>query len=243
MRRPRAICFDMGYTLLRHAPTGPELYRQTLASLGYSLDLAVIEQAHAPARALYVRATREGRDFESSMDSARQFWTEYNALVLGALGLERDRIAEVGEVLYTTAWSASAWQPFPDTIPTLQALREMGIRMAVVSNFVDTLPTLCRRHGLSEYLDVVIASVDAGAMKPDSRIWEVALRRLGVAADDAWHVGDNYWTDILGARAAGLEPVWVDRDGAVPHPDCARVEDLAGLLPLVREVEGEEAAA
>jgi putative hydrolase of the HAD superfamily len=243
MRRPRAICFDMGYTLLRHTPTGPELYRQTLASLGYSLELSAIERAHAPARDLYVRATREGRDFESSMELAREFWTEYNTLVLDGLGLERERIAEVGEILYTTAWSPDAWQPFPDAIPTLDALRAMGIRMAVVSNFVDTQPTLCSRHGLSDYFDVVIASVDAGAMKPDPRIWEIALRRLGVPAADSWHVGDNYWADVLGARAAGLEPVWLDRDGALPHPDCARVEDLAALLKLVRGVEGEEAAA
>jgi len=243
MRRPRAICFDMGYTLLRHTPTGPELYRRVLASLGHQHKLAAIEAAHIPARELYVRATREGRDFEASMDGAREFWTEYNNLVLGGLGLGTEHLARASEAVYTTAWSAESWQAFPDAIPALQALQDMGIPMAIVSNFVDTLPALCERSGITDFFDVVVASVDAGAMKPDARIWTMALRRLGVQPEDAWHVGDNYWADVMGARAAGLTPVLVDREGLVPHPDCARVGGLEELVTMVRRLEEEEAAA
>ena len=243
MRRPRAICFDMGYTLLRHAPTGPELYRRVLSSLGHEHELAAIEAAHVPARELYIRATREGRDFESSMVRAREFWTEYNNLVLGGLGLEPGQLARVGEAVYTTAWSAESWQAFPDAIPALEALREMGVTMAIVSNFVDTLPALCQRSGISDFFDVVLSSVEAGAMKPDARIWTMALRRLGVQAEDAWHVGDNYWADVMGARAAGLTPVLVDREGLVSNPDCARVGNLAELVAMIRDLEEEEAAA
>ena len=233
----------MGYTLLRHTPTGPELYQRVLASMGHAHELAAIETAHAPARAFYVRATREGRDFESSMEQAREFWSEYNHIVLGGLGVKPDQLAPLTEAVYTTAWSAESWQAFPDAIPALQALREMGITMAIVSNFVDTLPELCERSGITGFFDVVVASVDAGAMKPDPRIWGVALRRMGIRAEDAWHIGDNYWADVMGARAAGLTPVLVDREGLVPNPDCARVGGLEELVALVRRLEEEEAAA
>jgi putative hydrolase of the HAD superfamily len=243
MRRPQAICFDMGYTLLRHAPTGPELYRRVLASQGHEFELEAIEEAHLPARELYIRATREGRDFESSMALAREFWTEYNVLVLSGLGMEAERLAEVGEAVYTAAWSADAWQPFPDTLPALKRLKETGIPMAIVSNFVDTLPAICRHSGVDDFFDVIVASVEAGAMKPDPRIWTVALRRLGVDPEDAWHVGDNYWADVLGARAAGLTPVLIDRDGHVPNPDCQRIAGLDELADLVRRLEESEAAA
>ena len=76
-----------------------------------------------PSAELYIRATREGRDFESSMALAREFWTEYNVLVLSGLGMEAERLAEVGEAVYTAAWSADAWQPFPDTLPALKRLK------------------------------------------------------------------------------------------------------------------------
>ncbi|HEV1997925.1 MAG TPA: HAD-IA family hydrolase, partial [Candidatus Dormibacteraeota bacterium] len=196
-----------------------------------------------PARELYVRATREGRAFESSMELAREFWSEYNHVVLGGLGVDADKLAPLTEAIYTTAWSAESWQAFPDAIPALAALREMGIRLAIVSNFVDTLPELCVRSGIDGYFDVVVASVDVGAMKPDPRIWGVALRRLGVQPEDAWHIGDNYWADVMGARAAGLTPVLVDREGLVPNPDCARVGGLEELVALVRRLEEAEAAA
>jgi putative hydrolase of the HAD superfamily len=243
MRRPRAICFDMGYTLLRHAPTGPELYRGVLASLGHEHDLAAIEAAHGPARELYVRATREGRDFEASMAQAREFWMEYNNIVLGGLGLPHADLTAVSEAVYKAAWSAESWQAFPDAVPTLEALRAMGMSMAIVSNFVDTLPSLCDRSGITSFFEVVVASVDAGAMKPDHRIWSMALRRMGVDPADAWHVGDNYWADVMGARAAGLTPVLVDREGMVPNPDCLRVGGLDELVAMVRRLEEEEAAA
>ncbi|MFN2464956.1 MAG: HAD family hydrolase [Candidatus Dormibacteria bacterium] len=243
MRPPTAICFDMGYTLLEHVPTGPELYRRALSSLGHDFELSLVEAAHGPARELYVRATREGRDFESSMEMAREFWTEYNLLVLGGLGIEGERLTELVEAVYTRAWSPDAWQPFPDALPTLDELRRMGIRMAIVSNFVDTLPEVCRSHGLTEYFEVIVASVDAGAMKPDKRIWDVALRRMGVDPGSAWHVGDNYWADVMGARAAGIHPVFLDRGGILPRADCAHISNLDELLVMLRAVEGAEEAA
>jgi len=233
----------MGYTLLRHTPTGAELYQRVLAAKGFNFELAAIEQAHVPARELYVRATREGRDFEASMALAREFWAEYNALVLTGLGVEAEQLAEVVESVYTYSWAANCWQAYPDTLPSLQALRELGVRMSIVSNFVDTLPSLCETSGITPYFETIVASVDAGAMKPDGRIWATALRRMGVHAEETWHVGDNYWADVLGSRAAGLTPVLIDRDGIVPRPDCVRVETLAELVDLVRGLEEEEAAA
>jgi len=243
MRRPRAICFDMGYTLLRHVPTGAELYRRVLASSGFDFELADIERAHLPARELYVRATREGRDFEASMALAREFWGEYNSLVLSGLGVEAARLAEVVESVYAYSWAADCWQAFPDTLPALRELSGMGIRLAIVSNFVDTLPALCDASGITTFFETIVASVEAGAMKPDGRIWATALRRMGVDAADSWHIGDNYWTDVLGSRAAGLTPVLIDRDGLVSRPDCLRVDGLDGLVELVRGLEEEEAAA
>ena len=175
------------------------------------------------------------------MELATEFWEEYNSLVLEGLRVPVDIHSTLGERIYTEAWSPEAWRPFPDVLPTLDQLTRLGIRMAVVSNFVDTLAAVCDHNNLTQYFDVVLPSVDAGAMKPDPRIFEIALRRLGVAADDAWHVGDNYWTDILGARAVGMTGVLVDRERAVPRPDGPVLHSLDQLLDLLAEAE-EEAA-
>lgn len=231
----------MGYTLLQLAPTGPDLYRRVLAENGHTVTREELDAAVLPARDFYIRATREGRPFESSMELATQFWEEYNTLVLEGLRMPVDIHASLGERIYTEAWSPKAWRPFADVLPTLDQLRRQGIRMAVVSNFVDTLAAVCDHNGLTQYFDVILPSVEAGAMKPDPRIFEIALRRLGVAAEDAWHVGDNYWTDILGARAVGITGVLVDRERSVPHPDGPVLHTFDQLLSLLSEAEAEAA--
>jgi putative hydrolase of the HAD superfamily len=243
MRRPAAISFDMGYTLLMHVPTGSDLYQRVLAQCGIEVSPKALADAMAPARDFYIRSTREGREFEASMEQALTFWAEYNAIVLGGLGVPHDHHQGVGERIYTTAWKPESWRLFPEVIPTLEALRAEGIRMVVISNFVDTLRAVCELHQVAGYFDDIIASVTTGAMKPDPRIFRVALRRLGVAAEDAWHVGDNYWADVLGSRAAGMTPVLVDREGAVPHPDCLTVRSLDELVEMVRRAGDSEAAA
>ena len=243
MRRPKAISFDMGYTLLMHRPTGPDLYRRVLAECGITASLEDVSRALVPARDHYVRCTREGRDFEASMADAVTFWTEYNGIILGHLGVDGARHAEVSERIYTTAWQPQNWEIFPEVIDTLEALRAEGIRMVVISNFVDTLRAVCELHGIDGYFEDIIASVQAGAMKPDHRIFDLALRRLGVDAADAWHVGDNYWADVLGSRAVGMTPVLVDRERAVPRPDCATIHSLDEVVRMVGRSAGGEAAA
>src|SRR5258708_26869459 len=192
MRRPKAISFDMGYTLLKPGPPGPALYRRVLAECGIDATAEAVSEALVPAREHYVQSTREGRDFEASMADAITFWTEYNGIILSHLEVDPERHVELSERIYTTAWQPENWEIFPEVIDTLDALRKEDIRMVVVSNFVDTLQAVCGLHQLSPYFEDIIASVDAGAMKPDSRIFTLAVRLLGLAAADAWHVGGNY---------------------------------------------------
>ena len=243
MRRPKAICFDMGYTLLMHAPTGPDLYQRVLADCGIEVGLKALAEATAPAHEHYIRSVREGRDFEASMESALSFWAEYNAIILAGLDVPAEQHPALAERIYTTAWQPQNWQIFPDVMTTLEALRDEGIRMMIISNFVDTLRAVCELHQVAPFFEDIIASVDAGAMKPDSRIFRLALGRLGVEPEEAWHVGYNYWADVLGSRAVGMIPVLVDRERSVPNPDCLVVHSLDELVGIVRGAEESEAAA
>ncbi|MDP9326324.1 MAG: hypothetical protein M3O87_07300, partial [Candidatus Dormibacteraeota bacterium] len=108
MPRPKAICFDMGYTLLQHAPSGPDLYLRILARHGHKVTVEELEAAVRPARDFYIQATRDGRPFESSMELAIEFWEEYNSIVLERLGLPVDVHRSLGEKIYTEAWGPGA---------------------------------------------------------------------------------------------------------------------------------------
>jgi putative hydrolase of the HAD superfamily len=91
----------------------------------------------------------------------------------------------------------------------LERLRLRGIRSAVVSNFDRRLPGILEGLGLAALLDAIVLPSDAGASKPDRRIFALALERLGVAPEHALFVGDDAGRDLAGARAAGLQAVEV----------------------------------
>ena len=86
--------------------------------------------------------------------------------------------------------------------------------------------TCSARAGLAELLDAVATSAEVGASKPSGELFAAALALAGVDAWQAVHVGDSWGEDVEGARAAGIDAVWLRRrphDGAAPPAAGVRV--------------------
>jgi FMN phosphatase YigB (HAD superfamily) len=131
---------------------------------------------------------------------------------------------------------------YPDALPVLSELRRRGFRLAAVTNgyLFYQMPILTHLR-LADLLDDVVTPERVGVAKPDPRLWTEGLAGRQVAA----HVGDRLSDDVMGARAAGLRTVWVNRSGRLPRrwpvrPDHT-VDSLWGLLTL--DLLGEAAAA
>ena len=107
-----------------------------------------------------------------------------------------------------------------------------GCGLIVVSNWDVSLPEVLGRVGLLDRLDGVVTSAAVGARKPDPRVFVEALRRAGVAAADALHVGDSPVEDVEGARAAGVAAVLLARDGRPGPPGVPTIASLAELAAL-----------
>ncbi|HEY2126754.1 MAG TPA: HAD family hydrolase [Streptosporangiaceae bacterium] len=95
--------------------------------------------------------------------------------------------------------------------------------------------------GLLGYFDPIVISGDYGYRKPDRRLFQYALDRMGVAAGNALYVGNDMYRDIYGAREAGLTTVMFDSDqGVKVYRDCVPdytitdFHDLLGILGLSR---------
>jgi putative hydrolase of the HAD superfamily len=124
--------------------------------------------------------------------------------------------------------------PDPEARPVLDELARRGYRLGVVSNSDGRVERGLERLGLREGLEVVVDSGVVGIEKPDPRIFEIALERLGVPAGEAVYVGDIPAIDLAGACAAGLSFVLVDPLGlwpdAIDAPRLRRLADLPDLL-------------
>ena len=120
----------------------------------------------------------------------------------------------------------------------LLALVRTRTRIGIVSNnLLEEQRDKLRTCGLDRYVDVLVVSEEAGISKPDPRIFEIALTRLGCSAPDAVMVGDSWAADVVGARDAGIRPVWFNPLG-MPAPDpSADVPELQSLEPAEAALE------
>jgi phosphoglycolate phosphatase len=127
---------------------------------------------------------------------------------------------------------------FPGVADTLAVLRRRGLRTAVCSNkAVHFTKQLVAALGLADVFDEVLGPEDVGRPKPDPAMLLEAVRRLGVAKDEAVYVGDMA-VDVHTAKAAGIA-VWLVPGGAAgresptaagPDRVLGTFADLAGLL-------------
>jgi len=127
--------------------------------------------------------------------------------------------------------AAIRFRPYPEVPGVLRALRERGVRLVVVSNWDVSLHDVLERTRLRALLDGVVTSAEFGAAKPDPAIFAQALELAGAGAGDAVHAGDDLEADVEGARAAGIEPVYVARDGEPAPAGVRAVATLDGLIP------------
>jgi putative hydrolase of the HAD superfamily len=132
------------------------------------------------------------------------------------------------DALYDRHMSPAAWQPYPDAVEVLRALRERGIRVGVVSNIGWDLRPVFRAHGLDPYVDAYVLSYEHGIQKPDPRLFRTACTALGVEPGDVLMVGDDRRADG-GAAALGCGVHFVDHLPVARRPDGLRpVLDLVG---------------
>jgi len=168
-----------------------------------------------------------------SNDSQRG-WTYFN-LLLAQAGIERSPATDRAlEELHAYHAEHNLWELVPDdVVPALERLRRRAARMVVVSNANGRLHVMLERLGLARFFDHVLDSQVEGVEKPDPRLFQMALERAGARAETTLHVGDFYWIDVRGARAAGVQPVLLDPIGLCEWADCPRVRSLGELASLL----------
>jgi putative hydrolase of the HAD superfamily len=135
--------------------------------------------------------------------------------------------------LYAAFSRAEVWRAFPDTRPALSALTERGVTLAVISNWDRRLPRILDDLELTGFFATITVSSVEGVEKPDPEIFRRTLDRLGIAPNQALHVGDSPRDDCQAAAQAGLQTVLIDRYGLFPGEPWRRITSLAELLDFV----------
>lgn len=124
--------------------------------------------------------------------------------------------------------------PFPEVPAVLRTLKERGDNLAILSNGdPDMLDELVRNAGLTDLFDAVLSVQAAGTFKPAPQVYALCERQFGVKAPQLTFMSSNRW-DIAGARAFGMNPIWVNRsrvpDEYPEFPPVRVIDDLNALL-------------
>lgn len=223
-----AVIFDLDGTLLDHNGAVRAALRLWLPTMGAAASAGLLrawldaEERHLPAW-----RSREISFAEQRRRRLRDF--------LPLIDASFDE-ADLDQVFagYLEHYEAS-WTAFDDAAPTLDALAQIGVPIAVLTNgTIEQQTAKMAAVGLIGQVGPIVTAGELGSAKPDPATYLAVCGRLGVSPSATVHVGDRYELDVVAPRAAGLRAVHLDRIGAGPFDEPHRIESLSELLSLVR---------
>lgn len=229
----KLICFDAGFTLIEARRPMQASVAAVLAEAGVPPTDAALHRAWELAdRWFWEEYHRPDNDTWTSDERIMATWRHYHQLMLRELGVS-DEDNRIVEAVAAAHFGMGNWQLYPDAEPALKTLRERGYTIGVVSDWSSRLGEIFDTLGVSRYLDFVLASGAAGAAKPNPRFYHMAAQAAGVAPHQAIMIGDSYHADVLGARAAGMDALLLDRAGTAGPVDVPTIRSLSELGALL----------
>jgi 2-haloacid dehalogenase len=224
--RYKSVFFDADDTLFDYPRAERAAMRACLREFGLRVDLGKFVETYRRHNLDLWRAFERGDTDQATLrvERFRRVASEF-----GIPGLPLDRIS----VFYLEALSGQP-QLFPGALATVRRLAKT-LPLALITNGIASVQR--RRFGASpitRYFQSVVISEEVGIAKPDPRIFEPALRTIGVEAGDVLYVGDSVTSDMAAARNAGMDFCWLNPNGAAappgPPPVC--------VISVIRELSG-----
>jgi len=225
----KAVLFDFGDTLARHALSEEEVFNAIFAELGLPRkDTRDIKRALDSVRQEFLA---EGRRMVKGETDFDEYWIEWDSRVLRKLGVKGD-VTPYAEQVHRRWFDHFTFTMYPDALPTIASLRRAGLKVAVVSNGTEQeLAEIFGRLAIDpRAFDAVIGADTFGAQKPEPKVLLDTVASLGVTVAEAVFIGDKLETDGAGAKAVGMRYFHFNPDGKVKTPAWAeRLEALADL--------------
>jgi putative hydrolase of the HAD superfamily len=231
MAEIQVIFFDVGGTLFEVNGSVGEIYSRFARSYCIDRDPDALTASFSRSFREQPPLAFPAGTTEVELHRLERDW--WRRLVLDVVS-DFPRFDEFFREVYEFFRRREAWVMFDDVIPTLTALKDLGMQLAIISNYDSRLDDLLRAFEIESYFDGVHISSRLGAAKPDREIFRAALRRHRVEPQRALHAGDSLKEDAEGASLAGMYGVLLDRTRSSGMNDglirISRLEELIGIV-------------
>ncbi len=226
-----AVTIDITGTLI-HCPALAEIYSSVLERHGARIPASRLETLVPTVWEEMDCRVEGGLDrFGEHKEGASGWWNDFLQRICDLSALEHPGPFAAAE-LFDRFAHAEAWEVYPDVAPALDRMKEMGLRLAALSNWDSRLPKLLDRLELSERFETIVYSGAVGYEKPHAKIFNAALEALGLPASSVVHIGDRAVDDVEGAVAVGMRALLLDR-----RQGEGDVADLVAAARRLRRVE------
>jgi putative hydrolase of the HAD superfamily len=230
---PPVVLLDLDDTILQDSVLADACWRQVCARFAAQLGM--------DAETLMATIKRQSAWYWSDPDRHRRgrlnMVQTRREIVRAALAGFPTRLLDRLADAYTRLREARM-QPFPGAIETVTTLRQRGIRLGLLTNgAADMQQRKIARFCLEPLFEVVLIEGALGYGKPDPRVFQVALERLGAAPSQAWMIGNDLDMDIAPAAALGLGTVWIDhtRQGTPAASDIRPARTVHTLAEVLED--------
>lgn len=225
----RSILFDI--SALLYGPTGPDFISEILRAEAINVEPVEVTEAiqRLPAE---VAALRKEIRTEEQENEYHHVMLPY---LLANLGVHNPNGAKLIRLAEEIHGYSGYFSLYPETLPVLEALKQRGFIMGVLSNWEPSLSRFVKEFELDGYFAAVTSSMAEGVAKPDPILFHRALKAAGMKAEETLHVGPSIEEDVTGAMQAGIRPIWLNRTGIPTDHEVLAINDLRGLLLLAQK--------
>lgn len=217
-RAPRWVAFDAVGTLIHPEPGVAEAYHAAASRHGSRLSADEISQRFREVYSEFEELPPERAETSEERELAK--WREIVARVIPDLSNPENCFQD----LFQWFSQPRAWRVYPDVADALVRLSASGLQVALASNFDRRLHQVCVGLPELDQIRVRVVSSEVGWRKPSSGFYRALVSQTSVDPGEIVMIGDSWLNDISGARAAGLQALWLDRRGPA-SPD--RIPTLA----------------
>ena len=222
----QAVLFDLDDTLFDHAHCARCALDAVRAAHHHFSAIDPVELEHSHSRIL---EALHGDVSLGRVPLASARVERFRRLFRAAGAEVDDEVAAAAAAGYREAYLQSR-RAIAGADALLAAVKTRARVGIVTNNLREEQLGKLRHCGLDGYVDVLMTTEEAGVLKPDPRIFTMALAKLDCTADEAVMVGDSWAADIVGAQATGIPAIWVNVHGD-PAPDDS-VPVLRALEPV-----------
>jgi beta-phosphoglucomutase len=218
------VVFDVGGTLLGLHESRP--FQEFLAEAALSAGVEDTRELHRRLIGVIIAE----RDAAQGLGAEEQELADWWRSIFAKTWPDRPDLAKEME-LWLLAGRFD--RLFDDVLPALEGLRDLGLRLGVLSNFGTHLRDVLRSLGVLAYFDFVVVSAEVALAKPDAHIFDMTVEQANRPRHRILYVGDHVGDDIEGARGAGVDAVLIDRRDRHAEVLCPRIGTLTDLVMYV----------